>query len=244
MATVAEIQELYDKGKIQEAMNAVWAEVYEERPSNDPERGALMIIRAWCHWRRQEWSDALEWLEMAEKAGGAELKAKRLRAYFAAYRDKDDKVLLSIVAELPDDIDAQNALVIRARDGDSALTHAEIGRIVLSFSGDGVAAANLNHNGARFFLAKARGNADLFSAIGMLERAIQLYGTEGQWHHRAAAHHYKSQAHERLGEKAEALAMEQESARLWDKAIELDPQNKGFRDNRESAVKRIAELQG
>ena len=83
--TVAEIQELYDLGKTQEAMAAVWAEVYEERQPNDPEIGKLKVIRARCHWSREEWSDALEWLEGAEKAGGAELEVQHLRAHFATY---------------------------------------------------------------------------------------------------------------------------------------------------------------
>lgn len=97
MVTVAEIQELYDLGKIPEAMSAVWAEVFEERRPDDPEIGRLKVIRAWCHWRRQEWDDARQWLQEAEETGGAERQTKVLRSYFAAYRDKDDATLQGIL---------------------------------------------------------------------------------------------------------------------------------------------------
>ena len=242
MATVEEIQKLYDLGKIPEAMAAVLAEVNEERPSSDPEIGKLMVIRAWCHWRRQEWDDALESLEAAEKAGGAEPKTKRLRAYFAAYRDKNDEALRAIAQELPNDVGVLNALVIRARDEDSTLTHAEIGKIVLSISGEGVEAANLNHNGARFFLAKSRDEVDLNSAIGMLDRAIRLYGIDGNWHHRAAATHWKSVAFERLGDRAKDAEARTQARQLWEKAVGLDSTNQGFRMNLKNAQAREAEL--
>lgn len=80
VATVAEIQKLYDLGKIPEALAAIWVETHERRTPDDPEIGQLRVIRAWCHWCQQEWGDALMWLEAAEEAGGAELQAKRLRA--------------------------------------------------------------------------------------------------------------------------------------------------------------------
>ena len=59
---VAEIQALYDEGKLPEAMSAVWAEVYEERKPDDPEIPELCVIRAWCHYRQREWNDVREWL--------------------------------------------------------------------------------------------------------------------------------------------------------------------------------------
>lgn len=241
MATVAEIQELYDKGDIQGAMSAVWAEVYEERPSYDPERGGLMVIRAWCHWRRQEWEDARQWLSIAEEAGGAEQRTKALRAYFAAYRDKDDAMLQFIAQELPDDVDVQNALVIRARDADSTLSHAQVGAALEHFSmQESTSVANLNHNAARFFLAKNRDVGDLNVAVTMIDRALRLYGQDRNWHHRAAATHWQSVAFERLGKKVEDAGARTQARQLWEKAVELDPNNKGFQQNLENARKREA----
>jgi hypothetical protein len=223
-------------------MVAVWKETHERRAPNDPEIGQLMVIRAWCNWRRQEWGDALMWLEAAEEAGGAELETKRLRAYFAAYRDKNDGVLHSIAQELPGDVGVLNALVIRARDEDSRFSHAEVENIVFSVEVGDVAVADLYHNGARFFMVKPRGNEDLLIAIGMLDHALHLYGTDGNWHHRAAATHWQSVAHERLGEEEEDRNARSQARQLWEKANELDPANRGFQQNLENARKREAEF--
>jgi hypothetical protein len=240
--TVAEIQELYDLGKFPEAIAAVGVEVSGKRASNDPEIGKLCVICAWCYWRRQEWDGALVWLGGAEKAGGAELETKRLRAYFAAYRDKNDGVLRSIAQELPGDVGVLNALVIRARDEDSAFSHVEVENIVFAFEAGDVTVANLYHNGARFFMAKPRDNEDLFMAVGMLDHALRLYGTDGNWHHRAAATHWQSVAHERLGETEDDRNARSRARQLWEKASELDPANQGFQQNLENARKREAEF--
>lgn len=244
MATYEEIQRLYDEGKIPEAMAAVWAEVQEERGKDDPDIGRLMMIRAWCHWRRQEWDDARQWLQKAEKAGGAELETNRLQAYFAAYRDKDDFLLRSIAQEFPDDVDVQNALVIRAQDADSTLSRAQVGAALEYFSEqEGTSVANLNHNAARFFLAKSRDPGDLSMAAGMINRALQLYGKDVNWHHRAAALFWKSKIIEKLGDREEALYAAERSLFLWNEALDRDPANEGFRKNRDNAIARIAELQ-
>jgi len=56
--TLVAVQDLYNQGKFRQAMDAVWGEVNEERGKDDPEIGKLKMIRAWCHWRLQEWDDA------------------------------------------------------------------------------------------------------------------------------------------------------------------------------------------
>ena len=241
--TLVAVQDLYNQGKFRQAMDAVWGEVNEERGKDDPEIGKLKMIRAWCHWRLQEWDDAREWLQGAEEAGGAELEAKRLRAYFAAYRDKNDAVLGTIAKELPDDVSVQNALVIRARDKDSILDHASVLLIVICSISQTVEVANLFHNGARFFLAKAQNQGDLEIALALIGIAIIRYGSDDNWHHRAAAFFWKSHIYERLGYHQGALHAAEQSLFLWNEAVDRDPQNKGFQKGREGAIARIAELQ-
>lgn len=242
MATVAEIQELYDLGKIPEAMAAVWAEVYEERKQDDPELGKLMVIRAWCHWRRQEWNDARKWLNGANEAGGADLRVKRLCAYFAAYLDKNDGVLRAIATELPDDISVQNALLIRAREADIGIAQGDVLLLLNRFTGESVEVANLYHNGARFFLAQKQDREDAITAVDLIDIALAKYGDGGNWHHRAAANFWRSQALERLDRTSEALQAIQESMRLWRKAVELDPTNQGFQQNLRNAQEREVAL--
>lgn len=237
MATVAEIQQLYNLGRFQEAMDAARKEI-TACPRDDPEIPELWVILSWCHYRYKEYGVVRSCLG---EAGDTE-RAHELWATLAAYVDKDDDRLREIAQRFPKSIAIQNALVIRARDADSVLTHAEVGSIILSFSGDGVAVANINHNGGRFFIAKSRWNTDLLIAVGMLERALRLYGMEYHWHHRAAATHWLSVAHERLGETEEDARARTRARELWERAVESDPQNTGFLQNLENARKREAEL--
>lgn len=240
--TLAEIQQLYAQGNIPQAMEAVWAEVHEERSKDDPELGQLKVIRAWCHWRRQEWNDARQWLQEAEEAGGAEQRTKALRAYFAAYRDKDDVALEAIAKELVDDVDVQNALVIRARDADSnavALDQLEIVLAPFSQSHE-ISVANLYHNAARFMLAKGSTEEDFAAAFSLINDALERYGSTMHWHHRAAANYWKSVILERLGRGELAKKAKVASAKLWEKAVELDPSNEGFRKNLENARRLVA----
>jgi len=67
MATLEEIQVLFDKGALLEVMDAVWTEVEEERRGlNSPEISTLRVLRARCHFLLGEWEDTKEW---AGKAG-------------------------------------------------------------------------------------------------------------------------------------------------------------------------------
>ena len=162
---VSKIQDLYDEGKFPEAMSAVMAEI-EERESDDPKLSELYAICAWCHYRRKEWDGIREWLEKA----GDTLRAKRLRAYIAAYEDKDDSTLSAIANELGDDVGVQNALVIRARDPGSGLVAIDdLSGILMRFVGkDEVDVANLFHNAARLFFTKGN-TPDHFKAALFLK---------------------------------------------------------------------------
>lgn len=241
---VEAVQKLYDQGKIAEAMEAVWGEVMEVRKADNPDIGKLKVIRAWCHWRRQEWEDARQWLREAEEAGGAELQTKRLRAYFAAYRDKDDARLRDIAQGLGDDVGVQNALVIRARDpGSDIVVLDELEVILAPFARSReVDAANLFHNAARLMLAKGSTETHFAAALSLIDDALERYGSVMHWHHRAAATFWRSHILERLGRLELAQKAIAASVQLWEKAAELDPSNQGFTANLENARRRAAEL--
>ncbi|MDP2735945.1 MAG: hypothetical protein Q8P12_07120 [bacterium] len=240
MASVEEIQALYDQGKLPEAMSAVWREVVEERQPDDPDIPELCAIRAWCHYRRREWDNVREWIAKA----GDTLRAKRLRAYMAAYVDKDDATLQQIAQELSDDVGVQNALVIRARDAESsAVSVDELNPVLIPFvRSKEVDAANLFHNAARLMLAKGSSDLHLHEALVLIDGALERYGTQMHWHHRAAATFWRSHMLERLGRTEEARGTIAASVGLWEKALELDPSNQGFQTNLENARKRATEL--
>jgi len=234
---VSEIQQLYDEGRLQEAMTAVWAEIHENRKSNDPEIPELCTILAWCHYRQREWGSVREWLKKA----GDTLRAKRLRAYLAAYVDKDDHTLNAIAQELGDDVGVQNALVIRARDPDSdAVALDELEVILAPFAqSEEVDAANLFHNAARLMLAKGSTAEHFAAALSLIGDALERYGSVMHWHHRAAATFWRSHILERLGSLELAQKAIAISIVLWEKTLELDPNNQGFKtyqDRRHEAL--------
>ena len=238
VTTVVEIRELYDQGRIPEAMDAARDEI-KARLVNDPEIPELWVILAWCHYRHKEYDVVRSCLG---EAGDTE-RAYELWATLAAYVDKDDVRLREIAQRFPGNINVQNALVIRARDADSTIDHVTVLNALTRFTAPTIEGANLYHNAARFLLAKARNQTDISTAFTIVCLAIEKYGVSANWHHRAAAFFWKSKIAEALKDREEALHAAEQSLHFWDEALARDPQNKGFQGNRDNAIKRIAELQ-
>jgi tetratricopeptide (TPR) repeat protein len=242
VATITEeIQQAYARGEIPIAMDMARDAIAKHRPE-DPEVPILWVLLGWCHYRHQEYDVVRSCLQ---EAGDVD-PALELAGYLAAYVDKDDVRLQEIAGRLLGNVNVQNALVIRARDQGSAVGHLTVLQSLSHFSGQAVEVANLYHNAARFFLAKVRkelGEEDLQVSLAFIGIAIEKYGVSANWHHRAAASFWKSHILDRLGDKREALHSAEQSLFLWNEAVDRDPQNKGFKDNRDNAIKRIAELQ-
>lgn len=238
METASELRLIYDRGGFGECLESVEREL-QERPDNDPERGELLALGAWCHYRRDEFEEAKK---MAEEAGSVRF-AKECLAYIAAYAKdfKDDVVLTKLLRELGDSVNASNALVIRAREADSRLTHDQVLDTVLRFRDDAVEVANLFHNGARFFYHKARNDADLILALGFLDAALSRYGVDRNWHHRGAVHFWRSQILEKIFDKRAALEAARDSLYCWTQQVTLDPSPRQ-KTQWENAVKRVRDL--
>jgi len=81
-----------------------------------------------------------------------------------------------------------------------------------------------------------------FVALGLFDAALALYGEEGNWHHRASVHYWRSYALERLFSKKEAVEAAQESITFWAQQVNLDPETESYRQRLESAVERFSEL--
>lgn len=232
---------MYDAGKIPEAMDAVRVEI-GMRPGNDPELPELWVLAGWCDYRRKDYDSVRICLGHA----GETRCALELAAYLAAYVDKNDDELRRIAKILGENVNVQNALIIRARDAGSTLAHDDVLAGLSHFASfRGVEAANLLHNGARFFLAKARDEKDqrdLWTAFAFTVLALSKYGSSGNWHHRAAVSFWQSNILDRLGYKKNAMDAAKLSLSFWDKAIELDPYNVGYQLNRQNVLKLIDQL--
>ncbi len=168
-------------------------------------------------------------------------------AYLYAYAPGyvNDEGLRQIAEELgSSNVNVANAFVIRARAEDcSLLTGDEVANLAANFAAEtSVHGANLMHNAGRFCLAKPQAQDSLKRAVQYLDDAIGRYGPDANFHHRAAANFWKSQAWEKMGSLAEATKAMQESVRLWDEQCKLDPTNKAFSQSSENAKKRLTEM--
>ena len=236
--------ELYLQGKIEAAKQLASTELFQ---TQDLEiKKDMQAILAWCAYRRKEYDTAL-----AEIAGaGDNQRARECHVYILAYAKDyaDDKKLSELVANMANNINAANALVIRARALESTVSHEQVWNMAESFAekadvaNHDVSLANLLHNSARFFLDKARTRRDLKFALGLIEVALAHYGDTSNWHHRAAIHLYKSIALEKLTAIPAAFEAAATSLRFWQIQCELEKDTKPFNEKLAASSSRVIEL--
>ena len=234
------LRELYDQGQTEKVLQEIAS---LNLVPGHAEYADLLTLKGWCHYRRKEYREAHD----ASVAGGSHRWARELMAYLLAYVPgyANDQGLRQIAEELGNEnLNAVNALVIRARAPDCfELTHDDVALCVGRFrQSTAVSAANLFHNAGRFFLDKSRGDHDLRQAVSYLDHALPLYGQDTHWHHRAAAQHWKSVAVERLEGPQGAVPFMEESLRLWEAQVALDPTNRSFQEKCAAAQQRLAGL--
>lgn len=230
---IVKLQSLYKEGKCSEALK----EVASNYPSLDKMPVEIKEIKAWCHFRMEEYAQASE---AALSAGST--NADELMAQIAGYVSKDDAMIMKIHRKLPDNPGVCNALAIRARDKDSTIPIELIVETALKLvDDDRIAAVNLINNAARLLIAKGNGSSDTVMAIGFWQIALLKYG-DMNYHHRAAVYFWLSKAYESLNEKKLARKSAEESLALWQKQTSLEPGNPKFLRDYEGAKKRLEEL--
>lgn len=157
---------------------------------------------------------------------------------------------MRLVEELGDNINACNALVIRARAPESVVDHDHIWAMAEKWAEAGdvanhdVALANLLHNCSRFFLDKGRNKRDLMFALGLIQVALAHYGDVVNWHHRAAAMFWMSHILERLTAIPDAFRAAALSFQFWQYQLQLEKNTAPFKDKLANAQLRFAELAG
>lgn len=242
--TPENIWELYAQGKIEEALSLATMEL---AGTSDVEgKQALHAILAWCHYRRKGYGNALAEIAYAPD----NQRARECHVYVLAYAKgyTNDKKLSELVASMPGNINAGNAMVIRARAPESTVDHESVWNMAEGFAQTAnvakhdVAMANLLHNCARFFLDKARNRRDLKFALGLIQVALAHYGEVSNWHHRAAACFWMSHIFEKLTAIPEAFAAAAASLRLWENQCTVEKKTAPFLDNLESGCTRVTEL--
>lgn len=240
MANAEELRRAYyDRGEFDKCLQEIQRELkHPSRTLDELEVGALKALEGWCYYRKGEYETARKCFQQA----GAVDFAKEGLAYLAVYIDKDDETFMKLAQELGDRVNIQNALTIRARDSDSTITHKEVMRGILRFRENVVEVANLYHNAARFFFQKARNKKDLLTALGLLDASLVRYGVDRNWHHRGAAHFWRSKVLEALLDKRGALEAARDSLYCWTQQMIIDPGTERHRQRWEEAVNRIREL--
>jgi tetratricopeptide (TPR) repeat protein len=239
MANAEELKRAYyDRGEFDKCLEAIKRELCKLRPILSKKWRELVALGGWCYYRKGEYETARKWFQ---EAGQVDF-AKEGLAYLAAYIDKDDEALRKLVDELGDRVNTQNALIIRGRDPDSAITHEEVLATALRFRSTEVEVANLYHNAGRFFYHKARHNQDLVTALGLLDISLVRYGVDRNWHHRGAANFWRSKVLEALLDKRGALEAARDSLYCWTQQMIIDPGTKRHKQKWEEAVNRIRAL--
>jgi hypothetical protein len=200
----------------------------------------VMEVKAWCHFRREEYAKATETALLAVDKKSE--KGLELLAQLIGYISKDDEALKNIHQKLPNNVSVCNAFAIRARDADSTIPIEMVIKAALRHINDsGIGATNLINNTARLLLAKGNGSYDTITAIGFWHIALINYGNKNH-HHRAAVYFWLSKAYESLGEISSAIESALNSLKLWDEQVILDPDNPKFKKNLTGAEERLEEL--
>src|SRR5581483_6404248 len=89
---------------------------------------------------------------------------------------------------------------------------------------------------------KPRDRRDLKFALGLIDVAIAHYGDVSNWHHRAAAHFWKSHILEKLTAIPDAFAAASRSLHPWYCQYALEKDTAPFGKKLENAQVRLAEL--
>lgn len=239
MPSFSELRAMYDRGETQNVLDTLDAMNLDAHATNEESQN-LATLRGWCHYRRKEFQQAYN----CAVALGTFPWARELMAYLCAYVPHyvNDQALLLISQELgSSNINVANAFIIRARASDcSLLKQEDVHRLVVQFTNEKtVHGANLLHNAGRYSLEKGTSQ----DACEYLESAIIRYETlGGNFHHRAAANFWKSQAYEKMGNREKTIECMEASVNLWEEQCKLDPSNKSFAQKSGEAKKRLTEL--
>lgn len=237
MPGFAELRKMYDQGQTE----AVLAEI-EKNPAAAEETDDVTTLKGWCHYRRKEFDQA----HTCATAADSHQWARELMAYLCAYvpKYKNDDLLKQIADELgSSNINVANALIIRARAEDcSLLDEMQVFNLTGQFAADKtVHGANLFHNAGRWYLIK-NCNREARNSLAAAIIRYERIDINANFHHRAAAKFWLSQAAEKMHNMSETITAMQESVNLWDQQVRLDPTNKGFQQSSENAKKRLGEL--
>lgn len=219
------LKELYGQGKFGEVISNYQASSENYTP------GSLKFV-AFSFYHQKKYDECKKIISLLEAKDSAEL-----RAYIAAYVDKNKEELLAIYREFPHNSSVCNALVIYARSENSGIGIAVI-RKTLEFTKDNSqVSAHLFHNGGRYFLEKKRYS----EALSYLWMADSKYDKNSD-HNLAALLHWISVTYEGMQNILAALEASLKSVAYWEKACEDDSSNLKFFENLENEKIRAQKL--
>ncbi len=149
--------------------------------------------------------------------------------------------------QLPETPARDNAFMIYARELSDTTPKEEIIERATKWMKvalrDRVNTANLMNNTSRWFLAKFKTFEDLVMALGFMQVAIGLYGSEStDLHHKASVWYWVSVIQEKLMDKSAAIVAAEMSVKLWKRQLKADPANPNYQKSLDGAKVRLKEL--
>ncbi len=234
---------LYERGQYVDALADIDKLVKRDMPPEH--RQELFALKAWCHYRRNEWVQSLQSCDLADNHQRALECELYIRSYVADYGD--EARISSLQNAIGATINTANAFLIRARSTDP-VPYEQVEAILSRFANapantPTVHYANLLHNAGRVFLDKSRSNADFDQAESLIRTAIANYG-EGpeNLHHKGAAYFWLSMTYEKRNDFAGAFAEAVNSENCWRLQVEGNAQSDAHRTKYENAQKRTIEM--
>jgi len=221
-----DFENLYESGKFKEVVDAYYL------LSSEKKSPGIKKLVGFAFYHRKNYDECRKIIsELSEKDG------VELRAYIAAYVDKDERKLLAIYRKFPHNPSVCNALVICARNKGSSIDLGTVRETLEITKDNSRISAHLFHNGGRYCLDQGR----YAEALSYFFMADSKYDKKS-YSDRAALFHWMSVAFERRGFIPSAWDASKASEGYWKEACRADPTNVKFRENYENEKKRSKEL--
>lgn len=239
----------YNKGQAHLVLEKTETLLDEKGFEIDPsQRQELHALRAWCHYRRSEWPEALNEITLSDNHPRAIECNIYILSYAPGYRD--DQQITELTSRLGNTLNTANAFVIRARlEPDGQVPYDRVEQLLSNYAHLGnenpvdVSYANLLHNSSRVFFDRARDHEDLSRAAELINDSIRCYGTtDNSLHHRGAAHYWQSRIFRAAGDLDQAIEAAKSSLKCWQNQVAISSTNPSHLPKYSNAYQHLAEL--
>ena len=227
---IKQLRALYEQGNNTRIVRIISRVPEEERTTEE------LYILAWAYFRLGKYIKCYNTASILKEKGDG--RADGIMAQVRAKIGEDERELLLLHEEYPDDRSILNAVIICARNDSTNIPIEFVNNALVIVEGEtGIVSNHVRNNAARVFL-KVGTKEEIRRAIDLWMFVGTAYG-EKNYHHRAAVFFWLSKAYEKLGVFDSAEAMAEISLDLWKKQFKEDSENLQWQKNLQNAEERL-----